>query len=675
MRHHLPLRLAGPILAGLALGSCGGGGGSNPDNTSAGPIASPNPGPQSVYDVPALESLSISDVESIVSQAVLEAEAQGIKAVIAVSDRVGNILAVYQMTDAEPTIQIRPGPNGEDTGFQGLDVPRAAAAISKAVTGAYLSSSGNAFSTRTASMIVQEHFPPGPYTAGLESGPLFGVQFSQLPCSDLMQRFGPDDNLTGPKRAPLGLSADPGGLPLYKNGFVVGGIGISGDDEYGLDPDISDVDSDPEELVAIAGAFGFAAPAEIRAERVSVDGTLLRFTDREERHLLSDPTSAPGLSLMPASDGSLISITGYFDATNGVVAGTAYGSAASGIRDALDSENDNPNLYILVGADGTNRFPPRAGTDGGAGEVAEPLTANEVRVLLDEAAIVMARARAQIRRPLNSPAQVSISIVDTRGQILAVARSPDAPIFGTDVSLQKARTATFFSGRHAADDLLGTTRSPIIAQASGVADEDVNGTVQTARDFLDDSDALTGAFAFADRSGGNLARPYFPDGQLGTINGPLSLPIDEWSPFATGLQASLIKDNVLEHATFVVGGINTDTARRCTFLPPVSSTEPNQNRLQNGIQIFPGSVPIYRGNTLVGGIGVSGDGIDQDDMISFLGLHNAGLRLGTINNAPAEIRADQIEVAVGSDSVRLRYISCPFNPFLDTAEQNVCAGK
>lgn len=675
MRHHLPLRLAGPILAGLALGSCGGGGGSNPDNTSAGPIAPPNPGPQSVYDVPALESLSISDVESIVSQAVLEAEAQGIKAVIAVSDRVGNILAVYQMTDAEPTIQIRPGPNGEDTGFQGLDVPRAAAAISKAVTGAYLSSSGNAFSTRTASMIVQEHFPPGPYTAGLESGPLFGVQFSQLPCSDLMQRFGPDDNLTGPKRAPLGLSADPGGLPLYKNGFVVGGIGISGDDEYGLDPDISDVDSDPEELVAIAGAFGFAAPAEIRAERVSVDGTLLRFTDREERHLLSDPTSAPGLSLMPASDGSLISITGYFDATNGVVAGTAYGSAASGIRDALDSENDNPNLYILVGADGTNRFPPRAGTDGGAGEVTEPLTANEVRVLLDEAAIVMARARAQIRRPLNSPAQVSISIVDTRGQILAVARSPDAPIFGTDVSLQKARTATFFSGRHAADDLLGTTRSPIIAQASGVADEDVNGTVQTARDFLDDSDALTGAFAFADRSGGNLARPYFPDGQLGTINGPLSLPINEWSPFATGLQASLIKDNVLEHATFVVGGINTDTARRCTFLPPVSSTEPNQNRLQNGIQIFPGSVPIYRGNTLVGGIGVSGDGIDQDDMISFLGLHNAGLRLGTINNAPAEIRADQIEVAVGSDSVRLRYISCPFNPFLDTAEQNVCAGK
>jgi uncharacterized protein GlcG (DUF336 family) len=58
-------------------------------------------------------------------------------------------------------------------------------------------------------------------------------------------------------------------------------------------------------------------------------------------------------------------------------------------------------------------------------------------------------------------------------------------------------------------------------------------------------------------------------------------------------------------------------------LPDVAA---GQNRLQNGIQIFPGSVPIYRGNQLVGAIGVSGDGIDQDDMISFLGAHNGGAR-------------------------------------------------
>src|SRR3546814_9015992 len=114
--------------------------------------------------------------------------------------------------------------------------------------GAYLSSGGNAFSTRTASMIVQEHFPPAPTTAGLESGPLFGVQFSQLPCSDLAARFGAGGAaaLIGPKRSPLGLSADPGGLPLYKNGVLVGGIGVMGDGVYGSDPNILDIDNDPE---------------------------------------------------------------------------------------------------------------------------------------------------------------------------------------------------------------------------------------------------------------------------------------------------------------------------------------------------------------------------------------------------------------------------------------------
>jgi hypothetical protein len=98
-------------------------------------------------------------------------------------------------------------------------------------------------------------------------------------------------------------------------------------------------------------------------------------------------------------------------------------------------------------------------------------------------------------------------------------------------------------------------------------------------------------------------------------------------------------------------------------------------RLDNGIQIFPGSVPVYRGNVLVGGIGVSGDGIDQDDMISFLGLNNGALRAGGgLSNAPNAIRADRIVVAVGSRQVRLRYVNCPFAPFLYTAAQNVCEG-
>src|SRR3546814_4172354 len=65
----------------------------------------------------------------------------------------------------------------------------------------------------------------------------------------------------------------------------------------------------------------------------------------------------------------------------------------------------------------------------------------------------MSRSRAQIRRPLDSRAQVTISIVDTHGSVLGIVRSPDAPIFGTDVSLQKARTAAFFSGAQAGAEL------------------------------------------------------------------------------------------------------------------------------------------------------------------------------------------------------------------------------
>ena len=84
-------------------------------------------------------------------------------------------------------------------------------------------------------------------------------------------------------------------------------------------------------------------------------------------------------------------------------------------------------------------------------------------------------------------------------------------------------------------------------------------------------------------------------------------------------------------------------------------------RLGNGLQIFPGSVPIYRGGTLVGAIGVSGDGVDQDDMIAFLGVHNAGQSLGgAIGNAPADRRADTL-IAAGR-AAALRAVSASTVP-------------
>jgi len=66
----------------------------------------------------------------------------------------------------------------------------------------------------------------------------------------------------------------------------------------------------------------------------------------------------------------------------------------------------------------------------------------------------------------------------------------------------------------------------------------------------------------------------------------------------------------------------------------MTSTSVNGN-LPNGVTIFPGGFPLYRNGVLIGAVGVSGDGVDQDDLISASG---AALFL-----APVPIRADQTQ--------------------------------
>jgi uncharacterized protein GlcG (DUF336 family) len=631
----------------------GGGGGSTGGGSTGGTPITGSPG--ATYAIPAQDALTVAEVQQVLAQAAEQARTDNRPAVISVVDRVGNVLAILRMTGAPATAHIPEAPDGTKQDAQGLDVPAEVTALAKAITGAYLSSGGNAFSTRTASMIVQQHFPPGPSTTGLESGPLYGVQFSQLPCSDLAARATTGAAaLIGPKRSPLGLAADPGGFPLYKNGVLVGGIGVMADGTYGSDDNVLDFDNDADERIALAGTVGFEAPEAIRANRITVDGTSLRYSDTEYGSL-ANVSGATFANTVPAL-GALVALNGYLAAAT-VSAGTPYGTEASGLRHANSGEFFRTDAFVLTNGSGTNRYPIRAATD--AGDVAQPITADEAKALLEQAFTIMARARAQIRQPLDSQAQVTISLVDTRGQVLGLVRAPDAPVFGIDVALQKARTAAFFSGPNAGPNLLADSSA------------DVRAFVPAIRSFLNDQNALTGRIAFTDRANGNLHRPYFPDGEVGRPNGPFSRPIEKFNPFSTGLQSALIIQNVAEHLNFVAGASAADTAQRCTSIPDAG---PGQNRIANGIQIFPGSVPVYRGNVLVGGLGVSGDGIDQDDMISFLGTHNAGQTVGGIGNAPTGIRADTVTVPVGGNSVRLRYVSCPFAPFLDTSQQNVCQG-
>jgi uncharacterized protein GlcG (DUF336 family) len=74
------------------------------------------------------------------------------------------------------------------------------------------------------------------------------------------------------------------------------------------------------------------------------------------------------------------------------------------------------------------------------------------------------------------------------------------------------------------------------------------------------------------------------------------------------------------------------------------------NANKSGIVFFPGSAGLYRNGTLVGGLGVSGDGVDQDDYVT------SGGTLGF--EAPAAMRADQVT----DQGVRLPYFKFPRNP-------------
>ena len=71
---------------------------------------------------------------------------------------------------------------------------------------------------------------------------------------------------------------------------------------------------------------------------------------------------------------------------------------------------------------------------------------------------------------------------------------------------------------------------------------------------------------------------------------------------------------------------------------------------QNGIVFFAGSLPLYRGSTLVGGLGVSGDGVEQDDYVTHQGA--AGFL------PPKGLWADNHFV----DGVRMAFLKFPRNP-------------
>jgi uncharacterized protein GlcG (DUF336 family) len=172
--------------------------------------------------------LTQADVQAIVTTA---AGSVNVPLVIAVSDRRGVILAVYST----------PGAPATTTGNFGVTVPADEEAAALARTAAFFSNDQAPLSSRTVRFISGIHFPPG--VIDTESAPLYGIENTNrgcpfntnylpnqsLPPSGLLHAPGPGLGIQTGKANVLDSdpnAVNPGGVPIFKNNRVAGGIGV-----------------------------------------------------------------------------------------------------------------------------------------------------------------------------------------------------------------------------------------------------------------------------------------------------------------------------------------------------------------------------------------------------------------------------------------------------------------
>jgi uncharacterized protein GlcG (DUF336 family) len=467
------------------------------------------------------QGLTTGDQAAIFAQAAAIARQISPDSVIAIVDRDGRELLVRSADGSQDFTE-----GGE------------AIAVSKAGTAVFLSSGGEALTSRTAGFIIQQHFPPG--IGNTPPGPLVGVGFSTMAYSDV-NSFR---RLNGSRIPGTRLYGSPGGVPLYKDGTLAAGIGVTGAGPEVEDGSINGPDTN--EIVALTGQVGFDPPAAILATNIFIGGIRLPYVE-------SSPEKAS---------------TAVEPDTSGLSAPTpvAWPSAVMGgvlgqVRSAIIAD-------------------PLPGTISGQPR----LSRSEVAQIIANAAARSLTTRAGIRLPVGQNAEVFISVVNNPNlpgeapAVLGTFRTPDATIFSWDVSVQKARTALFFS--------------------------------DTSR-------------AFSARTVGFLSQSMYPPGIDNEPPGPFN-----------GLQERF-------------------------SAPIISGSGTVDGNLPNGITIFPGGFPLYRNGVMIGAIGVSGDGIDQDDLIS---------SSGTAGFQPAvSIRADSFTYL----GARLPYAVFPREPMLSPPETPV----
>ncbi|HEX4139724.1 MAG TPA: heme-binding protein, partial [Candidatus Methylacidiphilales bacterium] len=458
----------------------------------------------------------------------------------------------------------------------------------------YLSSNGEAFTSRTAGFIIQPHFPPG--ITNTAPGPLTGVGLSSLPFSDINHFRNPATPAAGIGNT--SLSGNPGGVPLYKGGVCVGAVGVDSSATLSALVYVPGLSND--ENVAVAAQSGYNAPPGIVATNVLLNGIRLPY--------ISSTNGGYGtVALNPVFEDPAFPIT----ASTGLPFNTTTPSPFPGITGTVRNQIQGSALGPVNGQ-------PR-------------LSRSEVLQILKQGAQRANITRAAIRSPAGVSAQVFIVVVDyynpatppgsTPGdgtnpptnvpEVLGSFRTSDATLFSYDVAAQKARTALFFS----------------------------NNTM-----------------ALSARTVGFLAQGTYPPGIDGTAPGPYGPPIYGASNagFLATTGVPFFTDPADGYGLQVLYSLSHTALAGATpiALPVISTVASPDPYLPNGITVFPGGFPLYRNGQLIGAVGVSGDGVDQDDIIS------ASATVGF--EAPVGIRADEFEYR----GARLPYAKFPQNSTL-----------
>ncbi|MBA4189548.1 MAG: hypothetical protein C0467_16305 [Planctomycetaceae bacterium] len=436
----------------------------------------------------------------------------------------------------------------------------------------------------------QELFPPDSY--GVESG------------------VSPRVN-GNPVAQGRGLATLPGGIPIFKNGQSVGGIGIFFPGQTGYATEMNSILSatyDPSKPDRSLEAEWMAYAA--------VGGTTTTVTNG----INPVPIGTIGGVAVPAGFGLP---TGRIDLV-GITLDIFGPSGQQGIDTLLAvgaavgrGTPQGANQVIVMGDPNLTRD----GVVVPQGWLIQPhdgvgVTAADVMQIVTQGINQANLTRAAIRLPLGTRTKMVFAVSDLEGNIVGLYRDPDATVFSLDVAVAKARNTAYYAN---------AAQLQAIDQIPGVP----AGTAFEARTFR------------------YVALPRFPESVTGTPPGPFSQLNDGGVDPLTGLTVGAP----------LPASAYTSVLGYDSFNPGTNFRAPTDIANQNGIVFFPGAAPIYKATTpggpavLIGGFGVSGDGVDQDDVMTIAGQ-------ATYNVPTNVLRADQVLVR----GVRLPYQKTNRNP-------------